>query len=244
MIYVSVVSHNHKDLIESLGVLSEISMHSDVTIIIKSNTKERFQLGSARIIHLESHLNCGFGENNNIVFSYCRDVLGMRNDDFFVVLKPDVKISYQQLKSTCVLMEKHKMDFECINLFKDDSYELQYESVRKFPTFVYFVLSFLNIKSMAYRDRKKKNLQEVDWAAGSFLAFTEQHYNNLNGFDERYFMYCEDIYICFRSKKIGVPLYYLDSIKAVHYGQHVNRKVFSKHFVWHLKSIVRFLISK
>jgi GT2 family glycosyltransferase len=67
-------------------------------------------------------------------------------------------------------------------------------------------------------------------------------YRALKGFDEGYFMYCEDIDICYRAKQLATDILYFQDIKAVHLAQHSNRRVFSKHFFWHLKSIARFLL--
>ena len=48
------------------------------------------------------------------------------------------------------------------------------------------------------------------------------YYRQLNGFDERYFMYCEDIDICYRSCKIhGKRVMYFPNIKAVHLSKGV-----------------------
>ena len=55
-------------------------------------------------------------------------------------------------------------------------------------------------------------------------------------------MYCEDIDICNRADIVyGEKLVYIPSVKAVHLARHKNKKILSKHFFWHLKSIVRYL---
>ncbi|MDE1292895.1 hypothetical protein [Vibrio aestuarianus] len=82
----------------------------------------------------------------------------------------------------------------------------------------------------------------VDWAAGSFLVFQADLYKKLNGFDENYFMYFEDVDICFRARKYyDQNVVYLSNIKAIHQGGYQNRKIFSKHFRWYFSSLLRFL---
>ncbi|EGR3506856.1 glycosyl transferase family 2, partial [Vibrio parahaemolyticus] len=76
-----------------------------------------------------------------------------------------------------------------------------------------------------------------------FIAIKAIHYKKLNGFDENYFMYCEDIDLCYRSKQEGESVLYLPNISAIHFAAHNNRKLLSKHFYWHLKSVFRFLIT-
>ncbi len=43
----------------------------------------------------------------------------------------------------------------------------------------------------------------MEWVAGSFIAFKSSSYRKVQGFDENYFMYCEDIDICYRAKSQG-----------------------------------------
>ncbi|EOV0841036.1 glycosyltransferase family 2 protein, partial [Cronobacter sakazakii] len=82
----------------------------------------------------------------------------------------------------------------------------------------------------------------VDWASGSFLLFTSQLYERLEGFDTKYYMYCEDIDICLRANLIiGAKLTYIPSVRAIHLAAHANRKLFSKNFIWHFSSAMRYL---
>ena len=90
-------------------------------------------------------------------------------------------------------------------------------------------------------DRDKPINRPIDWCAGSFMGFSIDTYHKLKGFDEGYFMYCEDIDLCYRAKSLGINIKYFENIKALHLAQHSNRKFMSKSFRWHLKSIFRYL---
>ena len=117
------------------------------------------------------------------------------------------------------------------------------QSLRKFPTFISF-LNILKGKSFteAYDKASLATGTLVDWAAGSFLVFKSELYEKLNGFDESYFMYFEDVDICHRANKYhNQRVLYLSDIKAVHEGGYQNRKIFSKHFRWYLSSLFKFL---
>ena len=247
-VYISVVSHGHDSLIKELGCLKLLS--EKFNIIIKSNKpNDNFdELVTCKKIHwIDDELNysLGFGHNNNIVFEYCINNLGMKDNDLFIVFNPDVSMDIDQICQLSSKMNKGNIDFSCINLFKDKEYSVYDFSIRKFPVLSQFVKSFLGLGNSSILDKKMiDNAIFVDWAAGSFLAFSVQHYKKLKGFDEKYFMYCEDIDICYRSKKLGVPIFYYPNIKALHYAKHENRKLMSKHLYWHLSSVFRFLLTK
>ncbi|MFH4868927.1 glycosyltransferase family protein [Vibrio diabolicus] len=226
-----------------MSLLSE-----DFQVIVKSNKvgDDFTDLLNAKGFHwINKNYGCGFGHNNNIVFDFCRSNLGMKENDYFIVLNPDVVISNSVLNNLVHEMKDAGVCISAINLFKNLKDNMYDNSIRNFPTLVQFIKSFLGFGNTSIIDKSKiDNVCNVDWAAGSFLAFKAGHYELLRGFDERYFMYCEDIDICYRSHLIGHRLTYFPNIMALHLAKHENRNLFSKHFFWHLTSAMRFLLSK
>jgi N-acetylglucosaminyl-diphospho-decaprenol L-rhamnosyltransferase len=248
-IFISVVSHGHEKLIPELDCLSKLSLDDDVTVILKNNTALKdnslFEYCKSNNIELlDEQYNLGFGENNNYIFDYAVKNLGLQGDDLFLVLNPDVFISHHCLISLVELFVLQKVELATINLFNDDKFSLPDNCVRSFPFFWDFLSSYIGLGNSTIVDKKiVVDSVNVDWAAGSFLLFKASLYDGLGGFDIGYFMYCEDIDICWRSQKLlNQPLKFFPNIKAVHYAQHENRKLFSKHFYWHVKSMFRYLL--
>jgi GT2 family glycosyltransferase len=245
-VFVSVVSHGHGQMINKLECISSLIV--DFHVVIKSNTPgDRFgDFNDRPNFHWIDHsYDSGFGENNNIVFNYCSAKLGMSNEDYFIVLNPDVLVTSFNINKLISFMDTDQVQIAAINLYKNSELTQYDSSVRNFPSLSNFISSLCGLGNTSVLDRS--HLQEpciVDWAAGSFLAFRSGHYEALGGFDEKYFMYCEDIDICYRSASLGERLKYYPQINAVHYAAHRNRKIYSKHFVWHLFSAFRFLLSK
>ncbi|WP_350628480.1 glycosyltransferase family 2 protein [Pseudoalteromonas sp. CAL260-MNA-CIBAN-0059] len=226
--------------------MSELS--EDFVIVVKNNAPNDsfdFFSGKTNIHVIDDSYGLGFGHNNNLVFNYCRNVLNMNDDDYFVVLNPDVLINSCDVKLLIDFMQFDKSSLAAINLFRDDSFSEYDCSIRKFPSFFQFISSFIGLGNSTILDKSKIiNTTEVDWAAGSFLAFSSKLYSRLFGFDQGYFMYCEDIDICFRSALLGYPLMYYPQIKGIHLAKHANRSILSKHFFWHVNSVFRFILSK
>lgn len=245
-VYISVVSHSHSALISQLNCLEKLS--DLFQVVVKSNTAddEFTLLDKENNFHwLNEEYSKGFGENNNIVYKHCKSKLNMLDEDYFIVLNPDVDIEVDAIFELITCMEKDKEKFSTINLFKDKNKTIYDPSIRKFPTLRQFVFSLIGLGNSSIIDKSTiVNPKYVDWAAGSFLAFKAGHYGFLKGFDERYFMYCEDIDICYRSNCSGTKLTYYPNIKAMHLAKHENRKILSKHFYWHISSAIRFLLTK
>ncbi|WP_290700168.1 glycosyltransferase [Amphritea sp.] len=243
--YISIVSHgNDDDIIDNLN-LKEINSLSNVTVIIRDNlSSQRLSkyCSSNNFEYNSSDLCLGFGSNNNINFKVSRD-LGMSDNDCFVVCNPDLNISAKMINDLFSRISGQSSQIYSINLFFDDEFSIMEYSIRKFPTF----LSFFNVlKGKSFTDPyDKADLEDgsiVDWAAGSFLVFDAGLYEKLGGFDEKYFMYFEDVDICYRAKRVFFQdVVYLRDIIATHQGGYKNRNIFSKHFRWYFSSLFRFL---
>lgn len=245
-VFISVVSHGHGDLIQKLACLSKLA--KKYIVVVKINKKEQRlipYLEANNINYIDDSYGLGFGHNNNIVYQYCKEQLSMSDEDYFLVFNPDVIAKTESINELITLMDKEHVKAAGVNLFKDEQYSMPDNSIRHFPSLPQFVKSFLGMGNSTIINKESvKAPLHVDWASGSFLAFTASHYANLKGFDEKYFMYCEDIDICYRSKLLGEPLIFYPQVKMIHLAEHANRKIFSKHFYWHVCSVVRFLLSK
>lgn len=68
---------------------------------------------------------------------------------------------------------------------------------------------------MSYRSENDR--REVDWVTGACMLARREAVETVGGFDARFFMYCEDIDICYRIKANGWKVYYLPEAKVGHY---------------------------
>lgn len=241
-VFISVISHGHAEIIKKLDCLALLSNVFNVVIKCNKNgdAESLSDYVNCRNIHIINEAyGLGFGKNNNYVFDYCLKYLGMNEHDYFIVLNPDVKIELKTLKNLIKVMDAENSRLASINLYKNSEMTIFDNSVRKFPSVIDFFSSFVFKKNSVKYDKEMLSVPtNVEWAAGSFLAFKVSHYALLNGFSDKYFMYCEDIDICYRSHLYNVPVRYYPEIKAIHFAKHANRSIFSKHFWWHVSSIV------
>lgn len=79
----------------------------------------------------------------------------------------------------------------------------------------------------------------VDWLAGLFLAMRRETFHGLKGFDDGYFLYCEDVEFCLRAQvELGKSSLLVPSLQITHAP---NRNTLKRleHFMWHLQSFRR-----
>ncbi|MGM3175536.1 glycosyltransferase [Dickeya lacustris] len=245
-IFISVVSHNSDALIIESNVLSVLA--KNFTVVIKCNTKPSTQLleyaEKSGITLLNEKYGLGFSQNNNYVYDYCRHNLCMSSADFFLVLNPDVIIDVAELVKLHDIVERERAEICTINLFKDKEKKHPENSIKKFPSLLAPWSAFFNRARLDVYDKSEiKKPIPIDWAAGSFLLFRVDVYQSLHGFNEGFFMYFEDVDICRRARRKNIEIIYYPNIEAVHIGAYKNRNILSRHFLWYVRSYLRYHFS-
>lgn len=61
---------------------------------------------------------------------------------------------------------------------------------------------------------------DVDWVAGSCFMTTREAFDRTGGFDERFFLYCEDVDYCWRLKAMGLKSTFVPTVSVRHGGGH------------------------
>ena len=83
---------------------------------------------------------------------------------------------------------------------------------------------------------------EVDWVYGSFMLIRRATFEAAGGFDEGFFMYYEDVDLCYRLRKAGLRTVIFPRLRFIHDHQRTSsEKPFSSYRLVHLKSVLRYL---
>ncbi|MCY9872784.1 glycosyltransferase family 2 protein [Vibrio barjaei] len=247
-LFISVVNHSHDDMICDNSTLKNLA--EDHTVIVKSNTiaseKLKAYCSSASIHLIQGKTKKGFGSNNNEVFRYAERSLNMAPNDHFLVLNPDVEVENSTINFLLRKVEKDNSSVSTINLFRNREKTVYDNSIRQFPNIFNPIRSILGLRRKDQYDKSNIILPTViDWAAGSFLLFQCSVFRKLQGFDENYFMYFEDVDICQRVKKSNGSVIYYPDLSGVHLAQHSNRNIFSNTFIHYIRStFIYFLLNK
>jgi GT2 family glycosyltransferase len=77
----------------------------------------------------------------------------------------------------------------------------------------------LHSKSLFFKgDNFYKTKKELDWVTGAFLLTRHEILEKAGGWDESFFMYVEEVDLCFRVKKLGYEVWYLPGWSITHLG--------------------------
>ncbi len=100
-----------------------------------------------------------------------------------------------------------------------------YPSARRFPAALdaagHMVLGTVaprNRFTRRYRmdDLDGSSARQVDWVSGACLVARRQALEELGGFDESYFMYAEDMDLCWRARRAGWAVAYVPAAEVTH----------------------------
>ena len=228
---ISIVSHNQiemvNDLIDRLLKLPEVSR-----IVLTNNTPQTLNIKEEeKMVYINNSVPKGFGANHNTAFSYC-------TTDYFCVLNPDIELTQNPFSLLTSLMQSYPAEIagplvlSPIGMVED--------SVRYFPSLGKLLLKLMGLSRNDYKITLGMPTFEPDWLAGMFMVFRSKTYKKLNGFDESYFLYYEDVDICRRASKLGLKIVCCPQVSVVHHAQRASRHNF-RHMRWHLASMLRYL---
>lgn len=84
--------------------------------------------------------------------------------------------------------------------------------------------------------------REVDWLQGSVLMVRRDAINQTGLMDERYFLYFEDVDLCYRMKNTGWKICYVPKAEVIHYYRRASygKTLFNRDLFVHLSSMLRY----
>lgn len=238
LLSISIVVHNQsalaQPLLDDIGALGDkFSAEVLFTINIEESlcfTPHDFHF-PLRIIR-NRHPK-GFGANHNFAFKQSRG-------DFFCVLNPDIRLIGNPFAILMDCLKEHGNGVAGPMIVNPAGQ--QENSARRFPTPLGILQKALG-GSPDLDYCQTETVFEPDWIGGMFMLFTRGSFERIQGFDERYFLYYEDVDICARLKMANMPVLQCPDARAVHDGRGDSHRNF-KYMQWHLRSMVRFFASK
>jgi N-acetylglucosaminyl-diphospho-decaprenol L-rhamnosyltransferase len=231
MITISIVSHGQKDLVANLlNDFTRVGLPQVSRIVLTHNfTDDRSSfpsvLNSIPINQIYNDVPKGFGANHNAAFAVC-------NTPYFAVLNPDLKFESDPFGLLLAKLVDSGHGLIAPRILNVDG--SQANSARSLYTPLESFRGLLGLSKVKL---------PPDWMAGMFLLFRSSVFRSLKGFDEKYFMYVEDVDICARVQLSGTSLCFLADVCVIHDARRANRKSI-RHLTWHLTSALRWWTSR
>lgn len=232
MIAVSIVSHGHGAMVRSL--LKQVLACPEVSRVVVTfnipETSSGFPEDRVELVH--NLVPKGFGANHNSAFLRAKE-------PFWCVLNPDIELEGNPFPALLQCLEKQNTGLVA-PLIKNPAGQVE-DSIRYFPTFRSLALKAAGKDIGRYGVEAGAPAFCPEWVAGMFMLFRADIFARLEGFDEGYFLYYEDVDICVRVWKAGFRISVLPSVVAIHDARRASR-VNWRHKRWHLESMARYFL--
>lgn len=238
MIDVSIIIVSYKSIDEILVNIESIKKNItslNYEILVINNYVEDSWISAVlnkqnNVRVIEAKANLGFGRANNIGLEQAKG-------KYILFANPDI-VFLSDIKKLIDTLERDPK----IGLIGPTTYTSDYKilpSCGEYPCIKNFLSQhfFLNnmfpkIKwwgnlSMKYFDFKKT--RQVDWISGAFMLGRKSTLELIGGFDKDFFMYSEDVDICWRLKKADFKIIFSDKARIIHkVGHAVQSKSINK----------------
>ena len=222
----SVVSHGHGSQVRQLlADLSQVEGGLISRVVLTLNVPEPMLAALSEecfpfVLEVRrNELPLGFGRNHN-------EALQDVPEGYVCLLNPDVRLEDSQL-FYWLAMYAAKPGVGCAYPVQVNELGVMQDSERELPT-----------PTALWRRRVLgKKESRVDWVNAACMVLPREAWVAVGGFDERYFMYCEDVDLCLRLRQAGYSLVRAP-VQIVHAGQRASRRRW-EHLRWHVASLLR-----
>ena len=231
-----------------VGAIDSVVASGVVDLVVVDNAADgstRRTLGdkSAHVVLVEPGRNLGFGAGAN------RGVAALGSCDVVLVANPDVVLHDGALRELVDALERHPT-WGIVGPTILNEAGAPYPSVRRFPSVVDAVghaslgrIWPTNPFTRRYREGGAAPDGTAQWVSGACFVIRRALFERLGGFDERYFMFAEDMDLCWRAHAAGAAVGTAPQAVVTHVEGVSRRAAPYRMQVAHHRSALRFAVS-
>jgi len=188
-------------------------------------------------------------ENKGFAYA-CNQGAELGAAEYLLFLNPDIKLFPDSLTKVLLFLQKaQNRQVGILSIQLVDHNGLVQRNVSRFPTPGSLFYQMLGLDrlwphrfpSHFMTDWDHRESREVDQVTGAFYLVRRKVFEELRGFDERFFMYFEDLDFAYRAKQAGWKSYYLADAQAFHYGGGASYQVKAMRLFYVLNSRVLYV---
>ena len=216
-------------VLENIIVVDNDSSDDSLKFIINIDTHIRI---------IKNKINLGFAKACNQGAKDCKT-------DYILFLNPDAKLFERSIETPINFMEKQEnKEVAIAGLQLLDEKGKVSRNCARFPTPTRFIAKALILDRLFPKyfpghfmtEWAHNNTRTVDQVMGSFFFIRAKVFKRLKGFDERFFVYFEDVDLSYRVHKIGLRSVYISETNAYHKGGGTSEQVKAKRLFYSLQS--------
>lgn len=208
-------------------------------IVVDNNSSDgscNFISEDDRVTLVKLKENIGFGAACNIGAS-------KSNSEYILFLNPDAAL-YGNTIQGCISLVRDDINSNVgifgVQLVDECGHVTR--SCSRFPRSLSFLFHALALDKLFHKlgssmlDWEHDKTQDVDQVIGAFFLVRRILFETLGGFDERFFVYFEEVDFSYRARQAGWRSVYLADVQAFHAGGGTSNQVKAKRLFYSLRS--------
>ena len=226
------IKRNHHDLISSVIVVDNASADNSMGLI---NTSESCPF-DLKIVTNKVNLGFAFA---------CNQGARLANSEYLLFLNPDTLLFENSLTTVIdFLAAPQSADVGICGIQLVDEKGHVARTCARFPTLFRFLSQAFGVNRIQrfggtgvhMVDWDHLSTKMVDHVIGAFYFTRRSVFESLNGFDEKFFVYLEDVDFSLRAKQAGWKTVYLKDAQAFHLGGGTSDKVKAMRLFYSVRS--------
>jgi len=217
-----IVNYNVTQLLTNclLSIQQYVEVDHEVIVVDNASTDDSWKSLITKFpeFHfIASSENEGFAKANNKAVKTAKG-------EYILLLNPDTEVEGAYMKDILDFADANKENFGCLGVRMHDAKgNFLPESKRSVPDmFNSFEKLFTNFKKNNSKSYYRNDIGEytttaIDVVTGAFLLIKKEVYEKIGGLDETYFMYGEDIDLCYTLLKKGYKNFYYGKASILHH---------------------------
>lgn len=226
IISIIIVNYNVKDFLSNCILsIRQSEVDAEVEVIVVDNhsydgSVEMINTQFPEVQVIPQEKNFGFAKGVNIG-------IAAASGNYILILNPDTILEESTLSILLKYLEDHPNVGICGPKIMNADGSIQASCKRSFPTPGVALPKILGLDrlfphtrwagryNLTYLDPDQ--IHKVDALSGSFMLIRKQVIETIGNFDEKFFMFGEDLDYCFRTNEAGFEIHYVPLTQIIHY---------------------------
>jgi GT2 family glycosyltransferase len=231
------IGDHHDGAVDKVVVVDNNSTDSSLALLEEAACGQPFQVEIKR-----NSVNLGFG-------AACNQGAQLVDSEFILFFNPDARLFSDSISASLrylsapenaavgvcgaqLIDENGAVTRTCARFPSVARYAAQAVGLSKLPWF--------RSSDLYMGDWDHLDTRDVDHVIGAFYLMRTEVFHALNGFDERFFVYLEDLDLSYRIKAAGWQIVYLAEAKAFHAGGGTSRQILATRLFYSLRSRLQY----
>jgi GT2 family glycosyltransferase len=237
---VIIVNWNVRDLLRTcLHSLKDLAPDSEVIVVDNASCDGsvemlRAEFPDVRVI--ANATNAGFGAANN-------QALKESSGRYVLFLNPDTEVRPAAIQRLLAFVDQRPRA-ACVGpmlLNPDGSVQSSRRGFPRLSTFLVestvlqrYLKGLPSLRRFYRSEAATDGPQQVDWLVGACLLVRRSALDEVGPFDERFFMYSEEMDLCYRLRQAGYEVWYVPEAEVIHHeGASSRQDLFRRNVHFH-----------